>query len=617
MADTLEGARLTELHRVLQVKLSTQAMAATRLLWSTLDPTDLDKARDTWLRQQLQLMKVYDQKSALAAADYMKKFRVVEGFPAGPIEAVDGFDADWAESSLGYNGPGAIGAATAQGVLPEVAKQQALSRFLAASQRVALGGGRRVMDQSSLANPDSNGWRRVSDGNPCSFCAMLVSRGNAYRSPRSAGQGRHWHRRCGCSVEEVFGDWTPTAREQRYVDAYDSAAAHLDSEGKAHTQGNILGHMREHGSFNDSPTPKVKPEPKLPTINLDEPSKPVSRKLTGSFTPKPAEPPPLGKTQLAGSFAPKAPEKTQLTGSFAPKAPPPIVKTQLSGSFTPKKPEKVQLAGSFAPKAAAPVKATEVQPMKPKLMTLADFKVAAKAPPKLPVKPVEVPTPPPTPKPTKATPKPKPPKPTPAAVNERVAELTAVDNRRRFKSANEGMEWAADRWPGVDGYSSTQLAAIRKYTDADYSEINGKLRNTGGAKGALGGLDSAIRKAPRVPEDIVVARDTSPLQFGITGKGDLSSLTGKTFTEHGYLSTSVDSAGYNDRAPVRMHISVPKGHKAIYVSGRPGDPERDILSTAGGSEAELILDRGAQYRVTGVRKVGKRWHVDVDLIGSR
>jgi hypothetical protein len=226
------------------------------------------------MRQQLQLMKVYDEKSALAAAEYMRKFRLAEGVGGGPIVAVDEFDPDWAESSLGYNGPAKIQALTAAGVAPEAAKSAAFSQLAAAAQRIALGGGRRVMDQSALANPGSNGWRRVSDGNPCAFCAMLVSRGNAYKSARSAGSGRHWHRRCGCTVEEVFGDWSPNAQEQRFIDAYDSAAARLDRLGQPHTKQNILVHMREHGEFNDSPGMKPKPAPRPEVAGQQELPKP-------------------------------------------------------------------------------------------------------------------------------------------------------------------------------------------------------------------------------------------------------------------------------------------------------------------------------------------------------
>ena len=259
MAATAEGARLTELHRVLQVRLSTQAMAATRLLWSQLDPTDLAAARGTWLRQQLQLMKIYDGKTATAAAAYLEKFRVAEGHPGGPVVGVDGFDPGWAESSLGFNGPHRIAEAVEGGAEPGVAKAQALSLVMNAAQRLAMAGGRRVMDESSLANPDSAGWRRVPDGNPCAFCAMLVTRG-VYRTARAAGQGRAWHRGCGCGCEEVFGEWTPTDREQRYIDAYDAAAERLDKLGLPHTQQNILPLMRERGKFNDSPAPS-KPVP--------------------------------------------------------------------------------------------------------------------------------------------------------------------------------------------------------------------------------------------------------------------------------------------------------------------------------------------------------------------
>ena len=80
-------------------------------------------------------------------------------------------------------------------------------------------------------------WRRVSDGNPCAWCAMLVTRGPVYAtkdqatrpaSRRARGQHRidpsKYHDFCGCSAEEYVGDpdlWQPTAQEQRYIDLYD------------------------------------------------------------------------------------------------------------------------------------------------------------------------------------------------------------------------------------------------------------------------------------------------------------------------------------------------------------------------------------------------------------
>lgn len=222
-----------------------------------MDPAKGQAAMDTWLRQQVKLSGVFDGKSAAAAADYVQKFRAVEGFPGGPVVGVEDYDPVWAENTLSYNGSNKVSALMGQGATAKEALMRAAPSLLAASQRVSLDGGRRVVDRSALANPDSNGWRRVPDGNPCSFCAMLVSRGNAYRSPASAGLGRHWHKRCGCSVEEVFGDWTPTEREQQYVDSYTSATTDLRAEGRQPTQTNVLEHMRLNGKFNDSPKPSV------------------------------------------------------------------------------------------------------------------------------------------------------------------------------------------------------------------------------------------------------------------------------------------------------------------------------------------------------------------------
>lgn len=67
-------------------------------------------------------------------------------------------------------------------------------------------------------------WRRVTDGKPCGFCAMLASRGPVYRSEATArGAGGRYHDHCGCTVEPHYGsfaEWKPTPEEQRFIDAY-------------------------------------------------------------------------------------------------------------------------------------------------------------------------------------------------------------------------------------------------------------------------------------------------------------------------------------------------------------------------------------------------------------
>lgn len=242
MADTVEGRRLTEAHRLAQVALSGQAVAASRLLWGELNPADLARSRGSWLVMQVALLRSFDGRSAALAADYLGRYRAVEDGP-GPVDGVAAFNAEWATAAVDA-APARIAQRLGEGMKPGEAKSATLGILLGDAVRFSLQGGRRVIDRSTLANPRSVGWRRVTDGNPCGFCAMTASRGPAYRSEASAKGGRKYHRACGCTAEEVFGTWTPTAREQRFVDAYDTAAENATGP---RTQANVLPELRKLG----------------------------------------------------------------------------------------------------------------------------------------------------------------------------------------------------------------------------------------------------------------------------------------------------------------------------------------------------------------------------------
>ena len=85
------------------------------------------------------------------------------------------------------------------------------------AQREVLSAGREKVQRSAPL------WRRVTDGKPCGFCAMVASRGPVYGSAKSAGDGNRYHDHCGCTVEPFHGDpreWEPTPDEQRFIDAY-------------------------------------------------------------------------------------------------------------------------------------------------------------------------------------------------------------------------------------------------------------------------------------------------------------------------------------------------------------------------------------------------------------
>lgn len=152
--------------------------------------------------------------------------------------------------------------------------------------REALNGGRRTMQWSTAAN--CTRWRRVTDSNPCSFCAMLATRSD-YRTEASAGvvvgrargystasykatgevshggtnargkragrdrrrgtraPGEQYHDYCGCTVVEVVGDWQATDAEQEMSDLYRRATEACARADIPKSAPNVLAKMRELG----------------------------------------------------------------------------------------------------------------------------------------------------------------------------------------------------------------------------------------------------------------------------------------------------------------------------------------------------------------------------------
>mgnify|MGYP006982268730 FL=1 len=132
--------------------------------------------------------------------------------------------------------------------------EAALTKFGGIVRRQAMMGGRLTVAATAGRDRRAVGWRRVTDGNPCAFCAMLASRGPVYRDA-AAADGIQYHSYCGCTAEPAYSyAWEPTADEERYMDAYGEARALVAANGKAINTKKLLAAMRQNGGFRDSPT---------------------------------------------------------------------------------------------------------------------------------------------------------------------------------------------------------------------------------------------------------------------------------------------------------------------------------------------------------------------------
>lgn len=209
MAATLAAERLTQQYRVEAAALRAAAVRDVVTLWPMFDPRDIDRS---WQALQLALKAVIDSKrdtAARVAADYLRRFRELEGV-AGDLSVLLAGAPDSAalDVSLRATGPATLQRALSGGLTPELAAARALVTVSGVVSRVVLDGGRQTVLLTVESDRQALGWQRVMHGKTCAFCAMLASRGPVFKTKRSAGDPRsrpaRFHDHCDCTVEPVY-----------------------------------------------------------------------------------------------------------------------------------------------------------------------------------------------------------------------------------------------------------------------------------------------------------------------------------------------------------------------------------------------------------------------------
>lgn len=224
MASTEEGRALTEANRRAQIALGARAQAETRLLWDLLDVNDLDGSRTAWLAAMQNLVRQGMAESAEQAEQYVQRHALAElgrSIEVRRPPLVTG----QAMQDLEILGPVSIKQRIAAGDIPAAAHEAALTRVRQAAMRAVLDAGRDLTNETVRYSGSSGRWRRVTDGEPCAFCAMLAGRGPVYAEDTVQFRS---HGGCGCSSEIVYGDWQPTELEAAWRASYMQAAMDAD-----------------------------------------------------------------------------------------------------------------------------------------------------------------------------------------------------------------------------------------------------------------------------------------------------------------------------------------------------------------------------------------------------
>lgn len=194
---------LAQQHRIAQAAVGARTVLALRAIWPALDRSNLDATAPDWLALALPIVAHQRAISAEVAAGYLIRHKV-SALGAGAtldIQLAATIDPPAVVTSLMVTGPIALKRAAANGVDLAVALERANGTSSAAALRHALNGGRTTIADTTIADPDAAGWRRVASGNGCAFCQMLADRGGVYRD-----ESAHFaaHDGCSCSAEPVW-----------------------------------------------------------------------------------------------------------------------------------------------------------------------------------------------------------------------------------------------------------------------------------------------------------------------------------------------------------------------------------------------------------------------------
>lgn len=192
------------------------------------------------------------ESATLAASAYMQARRDA-GVPDElfTLPEMPALDLGRLETSLDVSGPVEFKRAISAGKTPAQAVDAAAVRLAGSSQYLALEGGRDVMQQAIQHDERATGWSRVTDSDPCAWCAMLASRGPVYKSAQTAGDprqgGNRYHDHCACQAwpaftldepfvgiaESLYRDWRTQTKGTGGKNAVNAFRRWWESEGRA------------------------------------------------------------------------------------------------------------------------------------------------------------------------------------------------------------------------------------------------------------------------------------------------------------------------------------------------------------------------------------------------
>lgn len=648
---------LSRAHMQKQVRDASAVQAGLAVAFDkALNPADLDGTFPTYLRSALALVSAGRGMAHKTALDYYGEAKEGAGFDK-VIPTIDTpkIDIYSATQALLMNGPVAIKKQLASGEGLIAAMDAAKAQTLRVGKRLTLEAPRKTLIELVRKDKDALGWSRVSDGQPCHFCAMLVSRGPVYSENTVHFRA---HNGCGCSVRPFFkgeadGGWSPDALALRQLwDGVDADGNPLPGREKGKTL-TVAEWRQFYGeAVNDPGSAVFQTFTEKVAKHISSPAVVAARKEAQKAYDAQVEAQRAAQKAARDAETAAAKKAAEEEAKKAAKEAAKIKKWK--GKPAPVKPVEPKPATTLGPAAFD-------QWLEDSKKRFADFAAKTGNPKNdltkslnwsyfqrvvndhdkaaldylksnhyvddklyndalLAMKRAD--------------------EPIPGAAEAYKKELTSYRNRltrykryleewrevngitttlkgmdaaRIFSTDTEGVKWADDKLPIARGKNRK---AIQTYTGSAYQPWNADLRREEDASKLPEGRFKEMTKdaddgfAP-APEDFIVHRGTNWNEFMLNGSRTAhmpppppNELIGTVHTQYGYMSTSVGTSAAFSSNPVQMKILVPEGHKVSWAM--PYSQFRH--------ERELLMERGTSIFIHDVYQERGQWIVEAEIL---
>jgi hypothetical protein len=266
------------------------------------DTSDIDGWWSRIVKQLVELLAAAWRTIRRLTGDYLTEHAAMEGHTVGPVLAE--WNTEQVLTSMRVTGPVTFKNAISKGRSESDALRSMASAMTGAAGRIVLNGGRDTIAATVAESIDDDngeivGWRRVSDGDPCPWCAMLIGRGAVYGSQASAERvvgragvarapgkraiGTEYHDWCGCTaeplyefeeepaeVDEIYDQWKTVTAGKSFKEALKAWRQYWNSDERKNRDAaqDIEPEREPDLEVTEQPEPVAEPEP----VHEPEPS---------------------------------------------------------------------------------------------------------------------------------------------------------------------------------------------------------------------------------------------------------------------------------------------------------------------------------------------------------